>query len=60
MMLLMLLMILLMLLSFEHFVRLDFCVADFSPNAPRVNGYPCKARANVTSKDFLFTGFRKA
>jgi hypothetical protein len=38
----------------------DFCVADFSPNAPRVNGYPCKARANVTSKDFLFTGFRKA
>jgi len=37
----------------------DFCVADLSPNAPRVNGYPCKARANVTSKDFLFTGFRK-
>jgi len=38
----------------------DFCVADLSPSAPRVNGFPCKDRANVTSKDFLFTGFRKA
>jgi hypothetical protein len=35
-------------------------VADLSPIAPRVNGLPCKDRANVTSKDFLFTGFRKA
>ncbi len=38
----------------------DFCVADLSPSAPRVNGFPCKDRANVTSKDFLFTGFREA
>ncbi|CAK9873872.1 unnamed protein product [Sphagnum jensenii] len=38
----------------------DFCVADLSPSAPRVNGFACKDRANVTSKDFLFTGFRKA
>ncbi|CAK9218007.1 unnamed protein product [Sphagnum troendelagicum] len=36
----------------------DFCVADLSPSAPRVNGFPCKDRANVTSKDFLFTDFR--
>ncbi len=36
----------------------DFCVADLSPSAPRVNGFACKDRANVTSKDFLFTGFR--
>jgi hypothetical protein len=38
----------------------DFCVADLSPGAPRVNGFPCKDRANVTSKDFLFTDFRTA
>jgi len=38
----------------------DFCVADLSPSAPRVNGFPCKDRANVTSKDFLFTDFRTA
>jgi hypothetical protein len=38
----------------------DFCVAHLSPNAPRVNGFPCKDRANVTSKDFLFTDFRTA
>jgi hypothetical protein len=38
----------------------DFCVADLSPSAPRVNGLPCKDRANVTSKDFLFTDFRTA
>jgi hypothetical protein len=38
----------------------DFCVADLSPTAPRVNGFPCKDRANVTSKDFLFTDFRTA
>ncbi|CAK9204671.1 unnamed protein product [Sphagnum jensenii] len=36
----------------------DFCVADLSPSGPRVNGLPCKDRANVTSKDFLFTDFR--
>ena len=36
----------------------DFCVADFSANAPHVNGYPCKLRANVTAADFLFTGLR--
>jgi hypothetical protein len=38
----------------------DFCVADLSPSAPHVNGLACKDRATVTSKDFLFTGFRKA
>jgi hypothetical protein len=38
----------------------DFCVADLSPSAPSVNGLPCKDRANVTSKDFLFTDFRTA
>ena len=37
----------------------DFCVADYSSNAPRVNGYPCKLRSNVTAKDFVFTAFRK-
>ncbi|CAM6067774.1 unnamed protein product [Sphagnum tenellum] len=37
----------------------DFCVADLSPNAKvHVNGFPCKDRANVTSKDFLYTGMR--
>ena len=36
----------------------DFCVADFSTNAPRVNGFPCKPRSNVTAKDFVFTGLR--
>ena len=36
----------------------DFCVADFSANAPRVNGYPCKLRSNVTAADFLFSGLR--
>jgi quercetin dioxygenase-like cupin family protein len=35
----------------------DFCVADLSPTNPViVNGFPCKPSANVTSKDFLFTG----
>jgi hypothetical protein len=39
----------------------DFCVADLSPiNPVKVNGFPCKPSANVTSKDFLFTGLRKA
>ncbi len=39
----------------------DFCVADLSPNAiVHVNGFPCKDRANVTSKDFLYTGMRLA
>ena len=38
----------------------DFCVADMSPTAPKVNGFPCKNRAMVTAKDFLFTGLRKA
>jgi hypothetical protein len=37
----------------------DFCVADLSPTNPiKVNGFPCKRTANVTSKDFLFTGLR--
>jgi hypothetical protein len=36
----------------------DFCVAYFSTNATRVNGYPCKLRSNVTAKDFVFTGLR--
>ena len=38
----------------------DFCVADFGSenNVPYMNGYACKSRASVTSKDFLFTGLR--
>ncbi|KAG0613957.1 hypothetical protein M758_6G140800 [Ceratodon purpureus] len=38
----------------------DFCVADLSPNAPLVNGYACKPRTNVTTDDFVYTGFRQA
>jgi len=38
----------------------DYCVADLSPNAPLVNGYPCKPRSNVSISDFVFTGFRTA
>jgi hypothetical protein len=38
----------------------DFCVADFSKNAPRVNGFPCKLRSNVTAADFVFSGLRSA
>lgn len=38
----------------------DFCVADLSPNAPLVSGFPCKARKTVTAQDFVYTGFRKA
>lgn len=37
----------------------DFCVADLSPNAPLVNGLPCKPRDKVSVKDFYYTGFRK-
>jgi len=37
----------------------DFCVADLSPTAPSVNGFPCKPRSNVTAKDFTYTGFRQ-
>jgi hypothetical protein len=33
----------------------DFCVADLSPNAPIVNGFPCKPRNTVTAQDFVFT-----
>ncbi|KAG0570039.1 hypothetical protein KC19_6G134700 [Ceratodon purpureus] len=38
----------------------DFCVADLSPNAPRVNGFACKPRSNVTTDDFVYSGFRQA
>ncbi|KAG0576057.1 hypothetical protein KC19_5G051800 [Ceratodon purpureus] len=38
----------------------DFCVADLSPSAPRVNGYACKPRSNVTTDDFVYRGFRQA
>ncbi|KAG0614170.1 hypothetical protein M758_6G156000 [Ceratodon purpureus] len=38
----------------------DFCVADLSPNAPMVSGYACKPRSDVSTKDFVYTGFRKA
>jgi hypothetical protein len=39
----------------------DFCVADLSPTNPvKLNGFPCKHTANVTSNDFLFTGLRTA
>jgi len=37
----------------------DFCVADLSPTAPLVNGFPCKPRSNVTAADFTYTGFRQ-
>jgi hypothetical protein len=36
----------------------DFCMASFSPNARRVDGYPCKLCLNVTTKDFAFIGLR--
>jgi quercetin dioxygenase-like cupin family protein len=36
----------------------DFCVADLSPNAPLVNGFPCKPRSTVTAQDFVYTGLR--
>ena len=38
----------------------DFCVADFSKNAPRVNGFPCKLRSKVTAADFVYSGLRAA
>lgn len=38
----------------------DFCVADLSPNAPLVNGFPCRPRSTVTSKDFVYSGFSQA
>lgn len=38
----------------------DFCVADLSSNAPRVNGYPCKLRSNVTAADFTTSILRQA
>jgi hypothetical protein len=38
----------------------DYCVADMNAvnGGVRVNGYPCKDRALVTSDDFVFTGLR--
>ena len=36
----------------------DFCVADFSSNAPRVDGYSCKLRLNVLANDCVFTSLR--
>ena len=38
----------------------DFCVADTTAveGGVRMNGYPCKDRALVTSDDFVFTGLR--
>jgi hypothetical protein len=38
----------------------DFCVADLSPNAPLVSGFPCIPRSKVTVNDFVYTGFRTA
>ncbi|KAK4267217.1 hypothetical protein QN277_024029 [Acacia crassicarpa] len=38
---------------------LDFCVADLSA-AEGPAGFPCKAAANVTADDFVFTGIAKA
>lgn len=38
----------------------DFCVADLSPNAILVNGFPCIPRSKVTVNDFVYTGFRTA
>jgi len=37
----------------------DFCVADLSPTAPLVNGFPCRPRSTVSVNDFVYTGFRK-
>jgi hypothetical protein len=38
----------------------DFCVAEMSPNAPLVSGFPCIPRSKVTVNDFVYTGFRTA
>ncbi|KAL2897570.1 Auxin-binding protein ABP20 [Bienertia sinuspersici] len=43
--------------SFSHAIESDFCVGDPSlPKGP--GGYSCKDPANVTTDDFVFTGFR--
>lgn len=46
-----------LLASFSHSIELDFCVGDLSlPRGP--GGYACKDPANVTTDDFVYTGFR--
>ncbi|KAJ7963257.1 Auxin-binding protein ABP19a [Quillaja saponaria] len=48
-----------LLFSSSHASVQDFCVADLKgPNSPA--GYICKAEANVTVDDFVFTGLSKA
>ncbi|KAI3882025.1 hypothetical protein MKW92_023415 [Papaver armeniacum] len=36
----------------------DICVADLS-SAVKMNGFACKAAANITAQDFFFTGLSK-
>ncbi|KAL2895171.1 Auxin-binding protein ABP19a [Bienertia sinuspersici] len=46
-----------LLASFTHAIELDFCVGDLSlPRGP--SGYACKDPSNVTTDDFVYTGFR--
>jgi len=37
----------------------DVCVADLSPGATVLNGFPCKPFAEVNSWDFVFKGLKK-
>lgn len=51
--------LLLLLLTTTHASVQDFCVADLTlPAGP--SGYSCKAAANVTTDDFVFSGLRAA
>lgn len=34
----------------------DFCVADRTPGAAIINGFPCKPAAQVKADDFKFVG----
>ncbi|KNA08808.1 hypothetical protein SOVF_159240 [Spinacia oleracea] len=46
-----------LLVYVSHAIELDFCVGDTTlPRGPQ--GYACKDPANVTTDDFVFTGFR--
>ncbi|XP_021750074.1 auxin-binding protein ABP19a-like [Chenopodium quinoa] len=46
-----------LLSSLSHAIELDFCVGDLSlPRGPE--GYACKDPAEVTTDDFVYTGFR--
>ncbi|XP_021855643.1 auxin-binding protein ABP19a-like [Spinacia oleracea] len=46
-----------LLVSVSHAIELDFCVGDTTlPRGPQ--GFACKDSANVTTDDFVYTGFR--